>query len=546
MHLARWRVAVLCWLVCGGVRAQGVAAVAVSPSVSPVSPVYPGGGATAMGAQIEALLSDPAVARAHWGIAVVAMDGTPLWGLDAGQFFRPASNAKLFTTAAAMALLSPLNVVTTEVMGYRDPQDPSVLRGDLTLRGAGDANLSGVTFPYVSVPVAGAPAVDPLKAIDDLAAQIAASGVKKVEGTIIGDDGRWPWEPYGESWAIDDMTWGYGAPVSSLAVNDNEVVLTITPGPREHEMAHFSMNPEVGFYTVKMEATTGAVGSVTAIRVEIEPGSRTVTVYGNIAPGGPDKETLAVNDPPLFAAQALRARLTAHGVKVKQEAQARRSPDVTTEGFMAQVREPLSELPKKPVINGPSMFDICCDACPVLLATHSSPPLGQDVMLTLKESQNLHAEMMLRRLAQTYTYRSTFAQGARVERQFLLNAGLNGDDFVFYDGSGLSAKDLVAPRAIAQLLAYAATQPWFAQWKAALPVGGVDGTLASRFKAAPLKGHVYAKTGTLGESRALSGYVDAASGRTVVFSILVDNHAPGSSADRVVMDKIVAAIAANN
>ncbi len=89
-------------------------------------------------------------------------------------------------------------------------------------------------------------------------------------------------------------------------------------------------------------------------------------------------------------------------------------------------------------------------------------------------------------------------------------------------------------------------QPWFAQWKPALPIGGVDGTLASRFTDSPLKGHVFAKTGTLGETRALAGYLDAASGKQVIFSIMVDNHEPGTSADRVTMDKIVEAIAANN
>jgi D-alanyl-D-alanine carboxypeptidase/D-alanyl-D-alanine-endopeptidase (penicillin-binding protein 4) len=140
----------------------------------------------------------------------------------------------------------------------------------------------------------------------------------------------------------------------------------------------------------------------------------------------------------------------------------------------------------------------------------------------------------------------TFSQGSRVIRQWLLNAGLDPDDFVFYDGSGLSTKDLVTPRATSQLFAYAAKQPWFPTWKAALPIGGIDGTLSDRFKAAPLKGHVFAKTGTLGESRALSGYLDAASGRTLIFSILVDNHAPGTTADRSTMDKIVAAIAAAN
>ena len=96
-----------------------------------------------------------------------------------------------------------------------------------------------------------------------------------------------------------------------------------------------------------------------------------------------------------------------------------------------------------------------------------------------------------------------------------------------------------------KLLAYAMSQTWFPTWKAALPVGGLDGSLTSRFSEAPLKNHVFAKTGTLGESRALSGYLDCASGKQVIFSIMVDDHLPGSVADRVTMDKIVAAIAAN-
>jgi D-alanyl-D-alanine carboxypeptidase/D-alanyl-D-alanine-endopeptidase (penicillin-binding protein 4) len=136
-------------------------------------------------------------------------------------------------------------------------------------------------------------------------------------------------------------------------------------------------------------------------------------------------------------------------------------------------------------------------------------------------------------------------EGAKVVHGFLLHAGLDPGDFVFYDGSGLSGHDLVTPRATAQLLAYAAKQPWFAQWKAALPVGGEDGTLASRFADGSLKDHLFAKTGTLGESRGLSGYVDAASGKQVIFSIFVDDHAPSGSMDRKVMDEIVAAIAAN-
>ncbi len=123
------------------------------------------------------------------------------------------------------------------------------------------------------------------------------------------------------------------------------------------------------------------------------------------------------------------------------------------------------------------------------------------------------------------------------------------NEFVFYDGSGLSLHDLVTPHAVAQLLSYAASdprtgqpQPWFAPWKSSLPIGGVDGTLDGRFTQPPLKGHVFAKTGTHSEDRALSGYLDCASGRTVIFSILVGNHLPSTTDDRDAMDRIVAAI----
>jgi D-alanyl-D-alanine carboxypeptidase/D-alanyl-D-alanine-endopeptidase (penicillin-binding protein 4) len=181
-----------------------------------------------------------------------------------------------------------------------------------------------------------------------------------------------------------------------------------------------------------------------------------------------------------------------------------------------------------------------------VLATHQSAPLIEDMTLTNKVSQNLHAELFLRNLGANYSCQPTARESLRVVRQYLLHVGLDKDDFVFYDGSGLSGHDLVTPRATAQLLQYASTQPWFADWKKTLPVGGEDGSLVSRFGKAPLKDHVFAKTGTLGEARALSGYVECASGRTVIFSIMVGNHLPSTSADRDVMDKIVAAIAAEN
>jgi serine-type D-Ala-D-Ala carboxypeptidase/endopeptidase (penicillin-binding protein 4) len=182
------------------------------------------------------------------------------------------------------------------------------------------------------------------------------------------------------------------------------------------------------------------------------------------------------------------------------------------------------------------------------VASHRSSTLADDVTVTNKVSQNLHAELLLHHLANALgdEEKGSTAQGARVVRQFLVEVGVDENDFIFFDGSGLSGHDLVTPRATARLLQYASTQPWFADWKQSLPVGGEDGSLVDRFDKPPLKDHVFAKTGTLGEARALSGYLDCASGRTVIFSIMVGNHPPQTNGDREVMDKIVAAIAAAN
>ncbi len=137
--------------------------------------------------------------------------------------------------------------------------------------------------------------------------------------------------------------------------------------------------------------------------------------------------------------------------------------------------------------------------------------------------------------------------GAQVVRTYLTTrVGIDKDDFIFFDGSGLSGHDLVTPRATARLLQYASTQPWFAQWKASLPVGGEDGSLGVAVWKGSAEGPCVCEDGDAGEARALSGYLECASGRTVIFSIMVGNYLPGTSDDREVMDKIVAAIAAAN
>jgi D-alanyl-D-alanine carboxypeptidase/D-alanyl-D-alanine-endopeptidase (penicillin-binding protein 4) len=297
------------------------------------------------------------------------------------------------------------------------------------------------------------------------------------------------------------------------------------------------MTPAIGYYAVEGKVTTVAAKQPAGIRIDRDMGSHTVRVLGTVALGEPYSTEIAIADPAEFAAQALKQALEARGVKVDGVARASHRLSTDTKEFVPESHQPLPTLPKLAVTPTTSAHR-CADACPVRV-DHLSPTLAEDIKYTLKVSQNLHAELLLRRLGKAYGTDGSTAQGTRVVRQFLINAGLDGNDFIFYDGSGLSGHDLVAPRATVALLA-------FAEWKASLPVAGEDGTLASRFANGPLKGRLFAKTGTLSEARALSGFVEAASGRTLIFSVMVDNHAPNTPADKDVMDRIVEAIAAGN
>jgi D-alanyl-D-alanine carboxypeptidase/D-alanyl-D-alanine-endopeptidase (penicillin-binding protein 4) len=520
--------------------------------------------ASPLGDQIAAILAAPAVARDHWGIEVTTLDGAPLYSLNDAQLFQPASNAKLFTTAAALALLGPDATVETTVRGTPNSVGGAIL-GDLTLKGAGDANLSGRPLPYRSTaspaaPGAAPPNTDPLRYLEELADQVAATGTRAVMGDIVGDDTAFPWDPYPIGWDVEDTVWGYGAPVSALSVVDNQLRLTVTPnviGGKFDPTAAVSLNQNgVPYYAVTSDLKMGQVHSPTEIQLDRAPGLRTLRVYGLIADGGsPDGEEIAIDDPAEYAAMAFKQLLEQRGISVHGVARARHLASQEPFDFLDVVRAP--EACFDPYAQPGCNVD-CIEPGPPddsLLATHRSAPLSQDVILTNKISENLHAELMLHRLGQLGPCGGgpgSTAKGARMIRQFLVHAGLDPNDFIFYDGSGLSGHDLVTPRATAKLLAYAAHDPktaepqsWFAVWKSSLPIGGEDGTLGGRFAKPPLKDHLFAKTGTLGEARALSGYLDAASGRTVIFSILVGNHLPGTSDDRDAMDKIVAAIQAS-
>jgi D-alanyl-D-alanine carboxypeptidase/D-alanyl-D-alanine-endopeptidase (penicillin-binding protein 4) len=516
------------------------------------------GPCTKLARTIAGLLEGPEVSRDHWGIAVTAMDGAPIYLLNEGQLFQPASNAKLYTTAAAMALLGPATTFETKIVAKGVFGGVESLKGDLVLVGAGDANLSGREIPYVAPALRpkaekGAPPlpeVNPLRYLEAMADQVAATGLKVVNGDVVGDDTLFAWEPYPQDWSIDDTVWGYGAPVSALTINDNQVKVTVTPAAVAGQPATVVVDPAVpSYYTLDVSVITGEKKSGSHVQMERALGSKVLRVYGAIAVDAqPDEEEVAIHDPAEYGALALKGMLEARGIVVTGKARATHRISNDAEGLLEGMKRPGQE---NAVVTGGNTGGACLgtppDTSEKTLASHSSPSLLEDVIVTNKVSQNLHAELWLHHLGRkVFCGDGSTLRGARLVRAFLENAGIDKDDFVFFDGSGLSGHDLVTPRATARLLQYASTQPWFADWKKSLPVGGEDGSLAERFGKAPLKDHVFAKTGTLGEARALSGYLEAASGKTVIFSIMVGNHMPQTTKDRETMDKIVAAIAAAN
>lgn len=458
-------------------------------------------------ARVEAALQEAQAQKALWGVLVADRDtGETLYELNSEKFFTPASNAKIFTSALALAELGPAYQFHTTLESAASIGDDGRLSGDLIFAGRGDPDISNRIFPYAGKIERDGP-VD--KILVELADAAVAKGIKEVDGNIVGDDSFFPYDPYPAGWSIGDLFFTFGAPVSAISFNDNSLRVTVAPGDRAGDPPAILVEPGAAQNSVTREITTGPADAKPDFEVVRQPGTNFILLRGLIPVGHPAMDLdLAITEPAETAARALKQLLEVRGVRVIGGVRVRHAPPPDTSDA--------GDLPPMAVVPV---------ANPFVLAQHDSQPLLESIRVMNKISQNLHAELLLRTVAREKTGIGATDAGIKIEQDFLKAAGVADGDVVLSDGSGLSRDDLVTPRAVVTLLRYAARQPWGENYLSTLPIAGVDGTLENRMKSTPASGLIQAKTGGLEHVHALSGYATTLHGEHLVFSIFGNNNA---------------------
>jgi D-alanyl-D-alanine carboxypeptidase/D-alanyl-D-alanine-endopeptidase (penicillin-binding protein 4) len=452
--------------------------------------------------RITCLLNAAPFNRALWGVAIADPHNRIVFERNARRLFVPASDVKLVVAAVASALLPPDYRFRTSAYAA-GPVVGGVVRGDLVLYGRGDPTLSGRDFPSV------------FAAFDELADTLRRRGITRITGDLVADASYFDSVTVHPSWQSYDLNWWYAAPVTALAFNDNSVDFRVTPGPPGQAPA-ITFQPDLGLVQFTNRAHTVSADSTRTLDFFRLPGTNVVWAEGDLPAGAePDTESFAIHDAPAYAAAAFRRSLESRGITVGGRV---RTTFDSTAHAAARVGAPLAE--------------------------HLSPPLPQVIRPILESSQNWFAEMLLKTLGRELRGEGTWAAGLDVERRFLIDSlRVDSTLFALADGSGLSTWNLMAPRALVQLLLRMGEHPRAAAFLGALPVSGLTGTLQRRFGTTGLAGRVRAKTGSISHVNTLAGFLELADGRVWTFAIELNNHAGTEREALARIDAIVAALA---
>ena len=447
----------------------------------------PGGGATAedadpLGRDLDRILADQRLAGASAGLVVRDADtGESLYTRFGANRLLPASNAKLITTATALEALGPEYRMRTDLLAD-GPRYGPVLHGNLYLRGTGDPTLLAEHYR-------------------GMAAKLAADGVRVVTGSLVADDTWFDDVRLGESWAWDDEPYYYSAQVSALTVSPDtdydagSIIVRVRPA-EPGRPAKVELDPPNDHVRIDNTAVTGGAGGIS---VDREHGTNVIRVRGSIAPGAAAvTQFIAVWHPTGLVASIMRKALADNGIALIGRTEFRATP------------------PTARVVD-----------------SHESMPLRELIVPLLKQSNNVHSEILVKAAGRKEFGVGSWDAGLRALRAKLSGLGVNSSALRLVDGSGLSRMDVVSPDQLVSLMTAARAKPWFPAWYEALPVAGkadrmVGGTLRNRMRGTPAEGNVRAKTGSMTGVTALSGYVTTADGRHLVFAFVQNNFVAGS------------------
>jgi serine-type D-Ala-D-Ala carboxypeptidase/endopeptidase (penicillin-binding protein 4) len=467
-------------------------ALAVSCGARPVAvtPVRPSS-AAALQRDLGAIFESPEFERTLWSVLVrPASSAVNLYSLNSSKLVMPGSNMKILTLAAAADRLGWDFQFDTRVVATA-PIDSGTLRGDLFIVGSGDPTISERS--------------DEQGILRALAQQIRNGGIRRIEGRIVGDDDALDDQGLGDGWAWDNLPYGYSAPVTALEYNEGSVDLVVTAGASAGDPVAIGVRPEGGGLEIDNRLVTADETAAGALTLERAPGSAHLIIRGQIpARAAPFVRTASVDNPTRFFAAAFSRALSEAGVQVDQ-------------GVMD-----MDDLLPKPDLTAART-----------LAARRSPPLAQIATSMMKVSQNQYAELLLKTTG-----------GRQAERDRLKGMGVADDSYVIADGSGLSRYNYVTGETIVKILQDVLRRPSdAAAFPATLPIAGRDGTLARRLSGTAAEGRVRAKSGTIDNVRAISGYVEDADGEQLVFSIIANNFAVPTSQIDAAADKALIRLA---
>lgn len=432
--------------------------------------------------QMDDIFHDPTFANAHWGVLIQSLEtGEYFYKRNENKLFMPASNLKLFTSSAGLVLLGDDYRFTTDIL-MRGRIDGSTLIGDLIIRGSGDPTLSGRFYQN-----------NIYKVFNDWADSLLEFGIDEITGNVIGDDNEFDDQGLGTGWHWDYESDWYAAPSSALSFNDNCIDIIIT-ADKISRSCRIQLMPNTKYAAVINKVSLVGKDSVTNINVHRERGTNLVTVSGTIKESDSVRTFVTVNNPTQYTMVILKEVLESKGI--------------TIGGFAMDIDDYSTPIENYEITN---------------LFTHYSPKLSEIVKVINKNSQNFFTEQLLKTIGLEKEGFGSAENGISAANSVFQEMGIDPEDMVMVDGSGLSRLNLVTPKQIISLLNYMYRHKYFQPFYNSLPIAGVDGSLAKRMKGTKAENNVRAKTGFIGGVRSLSGYVRTGDNEPVAFSVIVNN-----------------------